>query len=74
MKDPNNLKIFILDDDVWYGSMLQHYLSLNPDYEVKRFEQSQTFFQCGVHSFCRGCTDIQSVWVTETSEVMLDYV
>lgn len=45
MKDPNNLKIFILDDDVWYGSMLQHYLSLNPDYEVKRFEQSQTFFQ-----------------------------
>ncbi len=45
MKNPNNLKIFILDDDVWYGSMLQHYLSLNPDYEVKRFEQTQTFFK-----------------------------
>ena len=37
-------KIFILEDDVWYGSMLQHYLSLNPDYEVRRFENSATFF------------------------------
>ena len=45
MKDPNNLKVFILDDDVWYGSMLQHYLSLNPDYEVRRFEQTSSFFQ-----------------------------
>jgi len=44
MKDRNHLKVFILEDDVWYGSMLQHYLSLNPDYEVKRFESTQTFF------------------------------
>jgi two-component system response regulator AtoC len=44
MKNPNALKIFILEDDTWYGSMLQHYLSLNPDYEVKRFEKSSEFF------------------------------
>lgn len=44
MKNPNALKIFILEDDTWYGSMLQHYLSLNPDYEVRRFEKSAEFF------------------------------
>lgn len=44
MKNPNSLKIFILEDDTWYGSMLHHYLSLNPDYEVKRFENSADFF------------------------------
>ena len=35
MKNQNSLKIFILEDDTWYGNMLQHYLSLNPDYEVQ---------------------------------------
>lgn len=44
MKNQNGLKIFILEDDTWYGSMLHHYLSLNPDYEVKRFENSAEFF------------------------------
>ncbi|MEO8583325.1 MAG: sigma-54 dependent transcriptional regulator [Flavitalea sp.] len=44
MKNPNSLKIFILEDDTWYGSMLQHHLSLNPDYEVRRFENSAEFF------------------------------
>jgi len=44
MKNPNALKIFILEDDKWYGSMLHHYLSLNPDYEVRRFENSAEFF------------------------------
>jgi two-component system, NtrC family, response regulator AtoC len=44
MKNSNGLKIFILEDDTWYGSMLQHYLSLNPDFEVKRFENSKDFF------------------------------
>lgn len=44
MKNSNNLRIFILEDDTWYGSMLQHYLSLNPDYEVKRFEKAKDFF------------------------------
>jgi two-component system, NtrC family, response regulator AtoC len=37
-------KIFIVEDDTWYGSMLQHYLSLNPEYEVKRFESPNNFF------------------------------
>ena len=44
MKDRTHLKVFILEDDVWYGSMIQHYLSLNPDYEVRRFENTQSFF------------------------------
>lgn len=44
MKNTHNLKIFILEDDTWYGSMLQHYLSLNPDFEVKRFESAKEFF------------------------------
>ena len=44
MKNRSAFKIFILEDDVWYGSMLQHYLALNPDYEVKRFDNSVTFF------------------------------
>ncbi len=39
-------KIFILEDDIWYGSMLYHYLSLNPDYEVKRFDSPKKFFAC----------------------------
>ncbi|HSC36223.1 MAG TPA: sigma-54 dependent transcriptional regulator [Chitinophagaceae bacterium] len=44
MKNQSAFRIFILEDDVWYGSMLQHYLSLNPDYEVKRFETPDKFF------------------------------
>ncbi|GMQ24815.1 sigma-54 dependent transcriptional regulator [Algoriphagus sp. oki45] len=31
-------KIFIVEDDPWYGQILQYHLSLNPDYEVKLFE------------------------------------
>ena len=45
MKNNSLLKIFILDDDRWYGTMLEHYLSLNPDYQVKRFENTKDFFQ-----------------------------
>ena len=44
MKNQHALRIFVLEDDVWYGSMLEHYLSLNPDYEVKRFDSSSAFF------------------------------
>lgn len=29
-----DFKIFIVEDDKWYGNLLQHYLSQNPDYEV----------------------------------------
>ncbi len=32
-----SFKIFIVEDDVWYGSLLEYHLSLNPDYEVEKF-------------------------------------
>ena len=44
MKNPQSFKIFVVEDDKWYGSMLEHYLSLNPEYEVKRFESPNDFF------------------------------
>lgn len=31
-------KIFIIDDDRFFGEMLKHYLQLNPDYEVYLFD------------------------------------
>lgn len=30
--------IFIVEDDPWYGEILNYHLSLNPDYKVTRFE------------------------------------
>lgn len=30
-------KIFVIEDDRFYGELLEYHLSLNPDYEVKRF-------------------------------------
>ncbi len=30
-------RIFIVDDDPWYGEILAYHLSLNPDYQVTRF-------------------------------------
>ncbi|MBS1510965.1 MAG: sigma-54-dependent Fis family transcriptional regulator [Bacteroidetes bacterium] len=30
-------KIFIVEDDPWYGEILDYHLSLNPDYEITRF-------------------------------------
>jgi len=44
MKNHQPFKIFIVEDDVWYGSMLEHYLALNPEYEIKRFENPGDFF------------------------------
>jgi two-component system, NtrC family, response regulator AtoC len=44
MKNHHSFKVFIVEDDVWYGSMLEHYLSLNPEYEVRRFETPGDFF------------------------------
>ena len=44
MKNNQSFKVFIVEDDLWYGSMLEHYLSLNPEYEVKRFESPGDFF------------------------------
>lgn len=44
MRDQKKLKIFILEDNDLYGMMLEHFLSLNPDYSVKRFEVAKDFF------------------------------
>ena len=33
----NKMLIFIVEDDAWYGQILQYHLSKNPDYEVKIF-------------------------------------
>jgi DNA-binding NtrC family response regulator len=30
-------KIFIVEDDPWYGEILEYHLSLNPDYHITRF-------------------------------------
>src|SRR5690349_20114468 len=30
-------KIFIVEDDPWYGEILAYHLSLNPDYQITRF-------------------------------------
>jgi two-component system, NtrC family, response regulator AtoC len=32
-----NLSIFIVEDDTWYGELLEYHLSSNPDYTVTRF-------------------------------------
>jgi DNA-binding NtrC family response regulator len=32
-----NYKIFIVEDDPWYGEILTYHLSLNPDYVITRF-------------------------------------
>lgn len=33
----DKFKIFIVDDDPWYGEMLEYYLSMNPEYELYRY-------------------------------------
>ncbi len=37
-------KIFILDDDVWYSELLEYHLSLNPDYEIRKYHSAADFF------------------------------
>lgn len=34
-------KIFIVEDDPWYGQLLTHHLSLNPDFQVELFEKGR---------------------------------
>lgn len=41
MKKGNSTRIFILEDEIWYGSMLQHYIEMNPDFETRRFENAR---------------------------------
>jgi DNA-binding NtrC family response regulator len=45
MKNQKSLRIFILADDAWHGAQLEQSSSLHPDYEVKRFESTESFFQ-----------------------------
>jgi DNA-binding NtrC family response regulator len=33
--------LFIVEDDPWYGEILDYHLSLNPDYKVRRFETAK---------------------------------
>ena len=35
--DMSTFKIFIVEDDQWFGNLLKHHLSLNPDYQVSLF-------------------------------------
>jgi two-component system response regulator AtoC len=45
MKNDNTLKIFLLESDPDYGLMLQQYLSLHPQFDVKYFDSSRDFFE-----------------------------
>lgn len=36
-------KIFVVEDDLWYSKYLNHQLSLNPEYEVKIFNDAKSF-------------------------------
>ncbi|GAB3652244.1 nitrogen fixation sigma-54 dependent transcriptional regulator GnfM [Echinicola sediminis] len=34
----SGFQIFIVEDDPWYGKIIEYHLGLNPDYHVRRFE------------------------------------
>jgi DNA-binding NtrC family response regulator len=38
----SDYKIFIVDDDPWYGEILEYHLSLNPDYSILRFTDGKS--------------------------------
>ena len=42
---PVSIRIFIVEDDLLYSSILAHYLSLNPDYQVKKFSSASEFLK-----------------------------
>ncbi|MBL7911958.1 MAG: sigma-54-dependent Fis family transcriptional regulator [Bacteroidia bacterium] len=35
------LKIFIVEDDAWFGELLKHHLSLNPDYQLYLYKTAK---------------------------------
>lgn len=41
----DSFKIFIVEDDPFYGRLLKHHLSLNPDYEVELFTSGKACVQ-----------------------------
>jgi DNA-binding NtrC family response regulator len=36
-------KIFIIEDDPWYGQILRHHLGMNPDYELELYTTGKDF-------------------------------
>ncbi|MBN9299557.1 MAG: sigma-54-dependent Fis family transcriptional regulator [Filimonas sp.] len=40
-----SISIYIVEDDAFYGAMLQHFLSLNPDFEVKKFSSASMLME-----------------------------
>ncbi len=43
MNQSQSLKIFIVEDDEWYSEFLVYHLSLNPEFEVKKFANAKEF-------------------------------
>ena len=39
------LHIYVVEDDLWYGELLTHHLSLNPDNRVRRFERASDLIE-----------------------------
>ncbi len=39
----NPFKVFVVEDDPFYGEMLKYHISLNPDYVVEKFETGKDF-------------------------------
>ncbi len=39
----NTFKVFIVEDDPFYGEMLKYHVSLNPDYSVEKFQTGKEF-------------------------------
>lgn len=37
----NTYHIFMVEDDKWYGQVLEYHFSLNPDYKITRFETAK---------------------------------
>ncbi len=36
-----NFKIFVIEDDPWYGELIKYHLELNPEYEVNLFDDAK---------------------------------
>lgn len=41
----DSFKIFIVEDDQWYGEVIEYHLSLNPDVGIKRFDNGEDFLK-----------------------------
>ncbi|MBL6447297.1 sigma-54-dependent Fis family transcriptional regulator [Fulvivirga sp. 29W222] len=37
--------IYVVEDDEWYRELLAHNLSLNPDYEIRKFDTAKSFLE-----------------------------